>query len=101
MLAIPILGKEHVASIEIDKEDEYTGYESFYFTEDEMADFYSSSDQYGEKLKINQYVNIYNKETQERVDTLCWTEEGFRQLKYKNFTSKELGDIKPFKGDIY
>ena len=66
-----------------------------------MADFYSNPLNYGQELKINQYVNIYEKDSQERVDTLCWTGEGFRQLKYKSFFSKQLGEVKPFRGDIY
>lgn len=82
-------------------EDDYTGFKEYYFDDDEMADFYSNPQQYGKELKINQYVNIYAKENQERVDTLCWTGDGFRQLKYKSFFSKQLGEVKPYKGDIY
>jgi len=68
-----------------------------------MANFYSNSKEFGQKLKlkINQYLNIYDTNTKERVDTLCWTENGFRPLKYKSFYSKQLGEIKPYKNDVY
>lgn len=68
-----------------------------------MANFYSNSKEFGQKLKlkINQYLNIHDTNTKERVDTLCWTENGFRPLKYKSFYSKQLGEIKPYKNDIY
>ena len=65
-----------------------------------MVDFYSDPSKYGTGLYINQYINIYEKETSKRVDTLCWTKVGFRPLKYKDFTSKQLGEIKPYK-DYY
>lgn len=45
-----------------------------------MAEFYSDQTLYGNKLKlkINEYLNIYEKDSKQRVDTLCWTSEGFR-----------------------
>ena len=66
-----------------------------------MADFYSNPSKYGEQLKINEYVNIYEKDSKNRIDTLVWTGDHFRPLKYKSFISQQLGEIKPFKGDIY
>lgn len=102
-LALKMLAKyffiDNIENVVVD--DEYTGYAEFYFTEEEMANFYSNPKEYGYALKINQYVNIYDINTKERVDTLLWTGEQFRQLRYKNFYSKQLGEIKPFKGDIY
>lgn len=89
-----------VYSINID-DDDYTGYKELYLSEEEMAYFYSNPNTYGEELKINQYLNIYDKESQQRVDTLLWTGDSFRQLKYGSFCSKQLGEVKPFKGDIY
>lgn len=89
-----------VASVDTN-DDSYTGYEELYLNEEEMADFYSNPLLYGQKLQINQYINIYSKENKERVDTLCWTGDNFRQLKYKGFYSKQLGEVKPFKGDVY
>ena len=96
-----ILFKTNVASITSDPDD-YTGYFDIYLSENEMAEFYSNPTPFGQQLsmQINQYLNIYTPEG-ERVDTLCWTKEGFRPLKYRTFTSIQLGDIKPYKGDIY
>jgi predicted ribonuclease YlaK len=99
MLAKPMFGG-NVISVPTE-DDDYTGYKEFYFDEEEMAMFYSKPAIYGRTLKINEYVNIYDKESQERVDTLLWTGENFRQLKYKSFYSKQLGEVKPFRGDIY
>lgn len=81
--------------------DDYVGYKELYLDENEMAYFYSNPQDYGGELNINEYVNIYDKKSRERVDTLLWTGEAFRQLKYKSFISKQLGEVKPYKGDIY
>lgn len=102
-LALKMIAKRlfgNVESVVIDH-DSYTGYESLYLTEEEMIDFYSNPQKYGQELRINEYLNIYDKNSNERVDTLCWTGEYFRQLKYKSFQSKWLGEIKPYKNDIY
>lgn len=100
MLARPMFGNNNIQSIELESDD-YTGYTELYLDEEQMADFYSHPSAYGQKLYVNQYVNIYDKTLQEKVDTLLWTGTDFRQLKYKSFISKQLGEIKPFKGDIY
>lgn len=99
MLARPMFGG-YIQNIELESDD-YTGYTELYLDEEQMADFYSHPSAYGQNLEVNQYVNIYDKKLQERVDTLLWTGTDFRQLKYKSFISKQLGEIKPFKGDIY
>ena len=99
MLARPMFGG-YIQNIELESDD-YTGYTELYLDEEQMADFYSYPSAYGQKLEINQYVNIYDKKSQERVDTLVWTGEDFRQLKYKTFYSKQLGEVKPYRGDIY
>lgn len=89
-----------IESINTEKDD-YTGYKELYLNEDEMAYFYSNPAYFGNALKVNQYINIYSESSQERVDTLVWTGEEFRALKYKTFSSKQLGEVKPYKGDIY
>ena len=89
-----------VKSVKINN-DLYSGYLELYLDNNEMINFYSNPSIYGKDLKINQYLNIYEKESQQRVDTLCWTGENFRPLKYKSFISKQLGEIKPYKNDIY
>jgi len=71
-----IFFKDKVTSIIND--DDYTGYINIYLSEDEMASFYSNPLPFGQNLKINQYINIYENDSQNRVDTLCWTGENFR-----------------------
>ena len=102
MQALLYFNKNMIESIDQEDTDNYKGYLNIQLTDEEMANFYSNPKEYGEKtnLLINQYLNIYNKDNQ-RVDTLCWTGEDFRPLKYKTFSSKQLGNIKPYKDDIY
>lgn len=88
-----------VQMVKTESEDEYKGYINLYLSEEEMAEFYSKQ-QNNYNLYVNEYVNIFNKDM-ERVDTLCWTGKSFRQLKYSTFSSQWLGEIKPYKGDIY
>lgn len=101
VIAEQFFGKDNVQSEKI--EDDYKGYIDIYFDEEEMADFYSHQEKFGQslKLKINQYLNIYEAKSRNRVDTLCWQGNNFRPLKYKSFNSKQLGEIKPYKNDIY
>ena len=101
MLASLFFNKDMIVS-EKEKDDNYTGYLELTLNDEEMANFYSDSSAYGQKINIiiNQYLNIYNSK-HECVDTLCWTGQNFRPLKYKTFSSQQLGNIKPYKGDIY
>ena len=91
-----------VESIEL-KKDDYYGYTELYLTEEEMAQLYSNFSSFinNYNIYINEYINIYNKETLERVDTICCLGDTFRPLKYKTFSSRQFGDIKPYKNDIY
>lgn len=100
-IAEQFFGKGNVESEKIT--DNYNGYIDVHFNSEEMADFYSRKKEYGKilGLKVNQYLNIYEAESKNRVDTLCWTGTDFRPLKYKSFYSKQLGEIKPYKNDIY
>ena len=101
MLASLYFPSEMIIS-EKEKQDDYTGYLEITLTDEEMANFYSNPVDYGKKINIltNQYLNIYNSNN-ECVDTLCWTGENFRPLKYKTFSSQQLGNIKPYKDDLY
>lgn len=91
-----------IGSIDIEQ-DAYVGYQNVSFSEKEMANFYTNPTKYGEKLglSVNEYLNIFDINSDEKVDSLCWTGTEFRPLKYKTFSSKQLGDIKPFKDDPY
>lgn len=101
MLASLYFNKNMIESVE-QQEDNYKGYLELTLTDEEMAEFYSSPIKYSQKINIltNQYLNIYDKNNT-CVDTLCWTGEKFRPLKYKTFSSSQLGNIKPYKGDLY
>ena len=35
------------------------------------------------------------------MDRLCWTGETHRRLSYKDFYSRQFGNVRPFKGDVY
>lgn len=100
-IAEQFFGKGNVQSEKIT--NDYKGYIDVYFNSEEMAEFYSHKIESGKilGLKVNQYLNIYEAESKNRVDTLCWTGTDFRPLKYKGFYSKQLGEIKPYKNDIY
>lgn len=100
-LASLFFDKTHILSVDKDL-DEYPGYMEVQLSDIEMAEFYSDPVGYGRSLNIleNEYLNIYNGD-KVLVDTLCWTGDDFRPLKYKTFSSQQLGDIKPFKNDIY
>lgn len=97
----------HIASMylpveQIVEEDyDYDGYKEVYLTEEEMNDFYSNPEMNIYDLYINQYLLIYNKETGELVDSVCWTGSEYRHLTFGNFTSRHFGEVKPMKNDIY
>lgn len=97
----------HIASLffEVEQVEEeiydYDGYKEVYLDEEGMNDFYSNPEANPYDLYINQYLLIYNKETGECIDQVCWTGEEYRHLTYGNFTSHHFGDVKPMKGDIY
>ena len=91
---------ENVESV-IEEKYDYDGYKEVYLDEDEMNEFYSNPDKNIYDLYINQYLLIYNKETGECIDRVCWTGEEYRHLSYGNFSSQWFGDVKPMKGDVY
>ena len=97
----------HIASMyltteKVDEEVyEYDGYKEVYLNEDDMANFYSNQDTNIFDLFVNQYLLVYEAESGECVDTLCWTGDSYRRLNYNAFTSRQFGNVKPMKGDIY
>lgn len=68
---------------------------------DEMNNFYMNPNENTYNLNVNEYLIIYDKDTNEIVDKVCWNGETHRRLSYNTFSSRQLGDIKPLKGDIY
>ncbi len=85
----------------IEEQYEYDGYKEVYLDDNEMSDFYSNQDKNMFDLYINQYLLVYNAETKELVDRLCWTGNGYRHLTYDSFNSSYFGNVKPIKGDVY
>lgn len=69
-------------------------------TEEEMNALYSNLDKNIYNLLINQYLIVRN-EQNEVVDKLCWTEKGYRNINYENFSSYLFGNVKPMKNDPY
>lgn len=82
-------------SLEVDL---YKGYKEIKMSDREMADFYSNMDKNTYNLLKNQYLNIYN-DNSELVDTLVWTGEIHREIKYIECNSISFGKIKP--KDVY
>lgn len=91
--------KEEVDLIK-EEQDNYDGYLEICMSEQDMVDFYSQPNSNIYNLQTNQYIIIKNDENS-IVDTLCWTGEQYRNLTYKTFSSRYLGNVKPYKGDIY
>lgn len=97
----------HIASMYLPTEKiveeayEYDGYKEVYLDEDEMTKFYSMPKANLFDLYINEYLIVYDKNTRECVDKMCWTGDGYRHLTYDTFSSEYFGNIKPMKGDIY
>ena len=96
-IASLFLPNNQISSLTLD-DDEYLGYQDITMTETEMADFYSGNSL--PKCLINEYINIRNNDN-EIVDTRCWDGQEFRPLRYSSFNSHWLGEVKPYKGDIY
>ena len=89
----------NVSSVK-EESDNYEGYIDVTMSEDEMSNFYNSQDQNHYNLLINQYLIVRDQEGH-TVDKLCWTSEGYRHINYTTFSSKQFGNVKPMKDDIY
>ncbi len=85
----------------IEELHDYDGYKEVYLDSDQMSDFYSNMDKNIFDLYVNEYLIVYDKETQEAVDRLCWTGSNYRRLSYDAFSSNYFGNVKPIKGDVY
>lgn len=80
---------------------DYDGYKEVHLNSDEMSNFYSNMDKNLFDLHINEYLLVYDQETGELVDRLCWTGAEYRHLSYDTFNSNYFGTVKPMKGDPY
>jgi predicted ribonuclease YlaK len=83
-----------------EKIDNYKGYRILKLSEQEIADLYSNQSTNFFNQNINEYL-IINDNSGKYIDTLCWTEAGYRPLKYKILDSKMFGKIKPIANDYY
>ena len=85
--------------------DKYTGYKELVMDEDELILFYScvmSSNENPYNLLSNEYLVIKDNNGN-IIDYYKWTGEKYEETKKKifDFSSPLLGNIKPYKGDIY
>ena len=94
VLSIPVESYEEEAY-------DYDGYKEVYLDSEAMSNFYSNMNKNLFDLHINEYLLVYDQETGELVDRLCWTGESYRHLSYDSFNSNYFGNIKPMKGDAY
>lgn len=88
-----------------EKDDNYTGYKEVTMDEDELILFYSCTMVAGSNpydLLTNEYL-IIKDENGNIVDYYKWTGEKYEEIKKKifDFSSPLLGNIKPYKGDVY
>lgn len=94
VLSIPVESYEEEAY-------DYDGYKEVYLDSEAMSNFYSNMNKNLFDLYINEYLLVYDQETGELVDRLCWTGESYRHLSYDSFNSNYFGNVKPMKGDAY
>ena len=93
-------GEDSIISVKVDDEN-YVGYLELKLSDADMVLFYSNPNNNLYKLNINEYLIIRDLNGV-IVDRLCWTGEGYRQLKYYDFPSKHFGKkMKAYPGDIY
>lgn len=92
--------RDHITSVPEDYHDSYCGYKDVTMTNEQMADFYQRNSENIYDLKINEYIIVRDSQG-EIVDTLLWTEEGYKQVSFNDFNSKWFGCVKPSKGDVY
>lgn len=95
-----IFGNDSIKMVGYEPEAEYTGYIEKQLSDDELSYFYSNQGINIFHLSIGQYLIIYDKENKP-IDTVIWTGETHRHLKYGTFSSRLFGDIKAMRGDIY
>ena len=78
----------------------YSGFKQVNMTEQQMAQYYENLNNNTYNLKTNEYLLIANEDGQ-IVDSSCWNGQTHRPLKYGNYYSELLGELKPYKNDIY
>lgn len=101
-VAQKVLAKSFGLKVESVQEEteKYSGYLEVCMTDDELEEFYSNLSFNKYNLYINQYLIIRNSENKV-IDQYCWTGTEFRRIEFYTFNSRQFGDIKPIKGDVY
>ena len=99
-IANEFFGNDSIISAEVN-DGNYVGYLDLKLSDADMALFYSNQSNNCYGLNINEYLIIRDLNGV-IVDRLCWTGEGYRQLKYFDFPSKHFGKkMKAYAGDVY
>lgn len=78
----------------------YKGFKEVFLNQDQLTELYSNLDKNLFELLVNEYVLVYDQESGECVDKLCWTGEKMRPVGFYSFESTWFGNIKPYKGDM-
>ena len=81
-------------------QSKYTGFKEVVPTGEQLSLFYQDTTDNIFDCEPNQYIILKNKQG-EIEDVKLWTGEEYRYLRYKEFTSPNLGVIKPFNNDVY
>lgn len=99
-IAKKILGLKVKSSAELDLVDdkEYVGYKEIQMSDEEMAYFYSHTDENIYGLFVNEYLVVKNADG-DIVDNRCWDGEEYRALNYKQVSNDFMGRIKPLNNE--
>ena len=92
--------EDYLQSIHEENVDNYCGYIDISLSPEEMSYLYQYPEINTFNLLTNEYIIVRDKESNQIVDTLCWTGSNYRKLKYKELNSSLFGKIKPMKNDI-
>lgn len=99
-IAKKIFGLKTKSSADLDLVDdkEYVGYKEVQMSDEEMAYFYSHTDENIYDLLVNQYLVIKNSDG-DIVDNRCWNGEQYRALNYKQVSNDFIGRVKPLNNE--
>lgn len=78
----------------------YKGYKEVKMNDEQIAELYTYPGENIMGLLTNQYLIVRN-EAGELVDKFRWTDKGLVPVTVKSFKSNMMGEIKPYKGDVY
>ena len=99
-LAKLFFSSEQIISV-MNTNDNYLGFKEVYLTTQELENFYTNLSYNTFGLLVNEYLIIYDAETKELVDKVCWTGETHRPINYNSINSRHFGEIKAMRRDPY